>query len=129
MTNANPGRGLKKLALWQLLITFVGVGACWAGTDAARAASFATGAALMLANAAALAWAWWRVVTQKRIAWTALIIVIKYAVLLSTIFYLTRQSWFHVTLAGLGIASFLLAALLWAVTNSEDLKERRDALG
>lgn len=69
----------------------------------------------MLGNMAGLAWLWWRVFTQKTIAWTVLIIVIKYAVLLSSIFYMAKAEWFSVTLAGLGIASFLIAVLIWAV--------------
>jgi hypothetical protein len=78
-------------------------------------ASFAVGVALVLGNLLVLAWAWWRLFEQKTIAWTLLIIVIKYAVLLGSIIILARMAWFRVLGAGLGVSSFVIAALVWAV--------------
>jgi hypothetical protein len=77
-------------------------------------ASTAAGALIMTANSAGLTWAWWRILAKKPIALTLLIIVIKYAVLLSSIYYLARAPWFNAMGAGLGIASFMFAALLFA---------------
>jgi hypothetical protein len=74
-------------------------------------ASFLMGSALMVVNVLLLAWTWWRILTQKRIAWTLLVIVIKYAVLLGTIYYFTRAGWFNSLGFGLGIVSFVVAAL------------------
>jgi hypothetical protein len=77
-------------------------------------ASTAAGAVIMTVNSAGITWAWWRILDKKPIALTLLIIVIKYAVLLSSIYYLARAPWFNVMGAGLGIASFMFAALLFA---------------
>ena len=78
-------------------------------------ASSAIGAALMLANSLLHGWTWHRILEKKSIAWTLLIIVIKYAVLLGSIFLALQTNWFKVLGAGLGIASFTLAALTFAV--------------
>lgn len=78
-------------------------------------ASTAVGAVLMLANMVLLAWMWHRLMNQKSIALTAGVIVIKYALLLGSIFYLTRTPWFSPFGAGLGIISFLVAAVIFAV--------------
>lgn len=114
-----PLRNLSRLAFIQLLFAVLGSGVVGYLWGFHQGASFAIGAALMLGNMIGIGWAWWRVITQKTIAWTVLIIVIKYAVLLSSIFYLGREPWFNVALAGAGITSFLLAALVWAVTSKE----------
>lgn len=108
---STPIQSLKVLALLQLasglfftsLITFF-----W---GVQLGASFALGSGLMLANVLLLAWTWWRILTQKRIAWTLLVIVIKYAVLLGAIFYFARSGWFNSVGVGLGIVSFVVAAL------------------
>jgi len=87
-------------------------------------ASFMVGASLMLANLVAIAWSSWRVLTKKPIASTVLIIVIKYALLLGSVFYFARQDWFRSLGAGFGIASFILAimgsAILTGNENEED---------
>ncbi|NJL24461.1 MAG: hypothetical protein HC902_04370 [Calothrix sp. SM1_5_4] len=51
----------------------------------------------------------------KTIAWTALILVSKYAVLLGSIYMLSVTDWFSALGAGLGISSFLIPVLLLAV--------------
>lgn len=79
-------------------------------------ASFAVGSGLMMANFALLAWIWGRLIAKKSIAWTTVIIVIKYTVLLGAIFFLTQVAWFHVVSAGFGMVSFVLAALIYVAT-------------
>ncbi|MBX3020489.1 MAG: hypothetical protein KF799_02330 [Bdellovibrionales bacterium] len=114
-----PVRSLSRLAVAQMLVGALGTLLIGLFAGLHQGASFGAGAALMLGNMVALAWGWWRVITQKTIAWTVLIIVIKYAVLLSTIYFLARAPWFNVALAGFGVTSFVLAALLWAITSKE----------
>lgn len=75
-------------------------------------ASFGLGAVLMLGNLVLLAWIWSRLLAKKSIAWTVVIIVIKYTVLLSAIFFLSRETWFHVLGCGLGMVTFVMASLL-----------------
>jgi hypothetical protein len=110
-----PITGTKGLALSQLVVLALGSGAFAAFGNSSLAASFAVGAALMLTNVVAIAWVSWRQLEQKSIAWTMMIIVSKYAVLLGSIFFLARTSWFSPIGAGLGIASFLIAALVFAI--------------
>lgn len=68
----------------------------------------------MLINLAGISWAWWRILEKKPVAWTVMLIVIKYAVLLSSIYFLAHAPWFNAMGAGLGIASFLIAILIFA---------------
>jgi hypothetical protein len=82
-------------------------------------ASFAVGALLMLTNMLLIAWTLWRLLMKKSIAWTSLIIVIKYAVLFGSIVLVARASWFSSLGAGLGITSFLIAALLAAIVSQQ----------
>ncbi len=114
---------LKSMAVYQLaIIVIVTAGLVIAGR-AQLAASFAVGAGLMLGNLGALAWSSWRSVAKKPVASTVLIIVIKYAILLGSVFYFSRMDWFSAFGAGLGIASFILAILGSAIAtqNTESL--------
>lgn len=110
----------RRLGLIQLGVSTFGslVFGFWLGFE--QGASFGAGAYLMFGNLLGLAWAWWRVIAQKTVALTVLIIVIKYAVLLSAIFYLARSPGFSVTFAGLGITSLLVSALIWALTTKNE---------
>lgn len=74
-------------------------------------ASFAVGGLMMLVNFVLLAWIWDRLLTKKSIAWTVVVIVIKYTVLLGSILILIQAPWFHVLGCGLGLATFIMTAL------------------
>lgn len=117
MTNLTQPQNLtlSQLAWIQLL---VGAGFALAGgwlSDLQLGASIAFGAGLMLFNLIVLGWSWQRLIAKKSIAWTVGIIVIKYAVLLGSIVYLSRLEWFRPLGAGLGISSFVFAVLVLAV--------------
>lgn len=62
-----------------------------------------------------IGWTIHRMLEKKSIAWTVSIIVIKYAVLLGSIYILTSKSWFLALGYGIGLASFVMAALVFAV--------------
>jgi hypothetical protein len=102
---------LRHMAIIQAVIVLVVGGLLWLSGRPQLAASFAVGASLMLGNLMALAWSTWRVLAKKPVASTVLIIVIKYALLLGSVFYFARMPWFSSAGAGLGIASFMLAIL------------------
>lgn len=102
---------LKYMAIFQGAIVLLVGGGMWFSGRPQLAASFAVGAGLMLGNLMALAWSTWRVLAKKPVASTVLIIVIKYALLLGSVFYFARMPWFSSAGAGLGIASFMLAIL------------------
>ncbi len=74
-------------------------------------------------NVVLLGWSWARLLQKKSIAWTVMIIVIKYAVLLGSIYILAQESWFMPLGVALGIGSFVMAALLFG------LFDRRKVLG
>lgn len=117
-------QNLKLLALAQLLVgAFFSLVLGFFGS-LQLGASFAMGAGLMLLNVGLLAWVWWRILTQKTIAWTLIVIVIKYAVVLGTIYDLARREWFNPVGAGLGIASFIIAALVTALLLEQKEKEK-----
>jgi hypothetical protein len=90
-------------------------------------ASFAVGAALMLVILTFLAVTVWLTVAKKSIAWSTLVIVIKYPVLLGSIVLLMRSDWFRSDGAALGISSFVVSALAWAVL--EQMNERENFRG
>lgn len=79
-----------------------------------QGASFAVGMLIMFANLLLLAWVWSRVLAKKPFAMTTAIIVVKYTVLLIAVIFLTRETWFHVLGAGLGMAAFIASALIQA---------------
>jgi len=106
---------LKNLALIQLFTgAALALGAALFGRPQ-LGASIGFGAGLMLFNVILLGWSWRRLIEKKSIAWTVGIIVIKYAVLLGSIVYLARLEWFSPLGAGIGIGSFVFAALLFAI--------------
>jgi len=80
-------------------------------------ASIAIGAALMLFTVLLFACSWQRIFAKKSIAWTVLLIVFKYAFILDSIFLLMQTNWFSPLGAGLGVASFTIAALVFAVVD------------
>jgi hypothetical protein len=96
-----------------MLIAVFGAAGTWLG-GVQLGASIAVGGVLMLINLVLLAWSWLRLMEKKSIAWTVLIIVIKYAVLLASVFYFIRLDWFVPIGAGFGISSFVVAALIMA---------------
>ena len=100
-----------------LLILHVAIGLIFTGLlswlqNLQLGASFAVGSALMLSNLIFLAWSTYRTIAKKSIAWTTVIIVIKYAVLLGSLIICVRSPWFDLFGAGLGFASFLISVLL-----------------
>ncbi len=111
------------MALFQIGIVLIASTGLWWIGKSQLAASFAVGAGLMLANLLALAWTSWRMFTKKPVALTVGVIVIKYALLLGSVFYFARSSWFDSIGAGLGIGSFVLAILGSAVVSKSEEEE------
>ena len=61
-----------------------------------------------------MAWSVWRLLNQKTIALTITVIVIKYAVLLASLYYLAQCDWLQPLGVVMGVFSFTLAALIYA---------------
>lgn len=111
---------LKNLLAMQFLLGAVLTAAVYSGFGSQLGASFAIGAVIMLGNLLMLAWMWSRILEQKSIARTVVIIVVKYTVLLGAIFILTHKTWFHVLGAGLGMATFIMTALFHVALMSRE---------
>lgn len=111
---------LRNLLAFQTFFSLVCMGLVTLFWDIQLGASFGLGSLLMLVNLVFLSWVWNRLIDKKAIAWTALLIVIKYTVLLGAIFFLTQKAWFHVLSAGLGMVTFIGTCLAQiAFTNRE----------
>ena len=85
-----PLRQIRWLLAYQVAVGAAGTMIFGLSAGRERAASFAAGATLALFGVGLLAWAGWRVFAQKSVARTVAIIISKYAILLTSIFYLTR---------------------------------------
>jgi len=114
-----PTLSLRALALIQFLVGVLAAGLGLAFGGFSLGASIALGAGLMLFDVVVLGWSWKRLIAKKSIALTVGIIVIKYAILLGSIYYLAREDWFSALGVGLGIASFMGAALILAILSRE----------
>jgi hypothetical protein len=105
---------VKHLILIQLFLTLgLALGGWW-WRSAAMGASIAVGGGLMLINLSMASWIWARSFDKKSIAWTSMIIVIKYAVLLASVVIVARLDWFSPLGTGLGVVSFTFTALIVA---------------
>lgn len=103
---------LKSLVLVQSALATALTMAVAAALGPQQGASYGLGSLLMLTNLLLLAWIWSRYLAKKSIAWTVVIIVGKYTVLLSAIFLLSQRAWFHVLSSGLGMVTFVTACLV-----------------
>lgn len=111
MKTATPALNFRTLVVTQIAINACLAFGVWRLFGLQPGASFAVGGLLMLVNFALLAWIWDRLLTKKSIAWTVVVIVIKYTVLLGAILILIQAPWFHVLSCGLGLATFIMTAL------------------
>lgn len=105
---------LKTVVLVQSAVAAVLTGLVALIWDLRLGASFGVGMVMMWANLLLLVWVWARILAKKSFALTSAIIVVKYSVLLGAIFFLTREAWFSVLGAGLGMAAFIMSALIQA---------------
>lgn len=119
---------IKQLGFLQLGIGMVlALVAGWIG-GIQLAASTVVGVFLMVLNVTVLGWSWQRLLEKKSIAWTVLVIVIKYAVLLGSIYILGKTQWFSVLGAGIGVASLVLAALVFAAIDDRKVSGKFGSL-
>ena len=106
---------VKHLLLIQILLTSGLSLAGWWLRSGAFGASVAVGGGLMTLNLFLASWIWTRSLDKKSIAWTSVIIVIKYAVLLASVVIVARFDWFNPLGTGLGVVSFTFTALIVAL--------------
>lgn len=106
---------LKLLVLTQVFLTLLFSAGGYLLGGQYLAASIGLGGGVMVLNLGVVAWVWRGNFDKKSIAWTSLVIVIKYAVLLASMMLLLQTEWFLPLGAGLGVASFALTALIFAL--------------
>lgn len=115
---------MKLIVISQALITILGslLIAHFAATP--QAFSYAAGSGTILLSFILLAWGWGLIFSKKMIALAMGIIVFKYAILGIIIYTLVHLHWFAPLWFAMGIASFALSALIYAIR--EGLKEGND---
>ncbi len=106
---------MKPLLLFQAILA--AFGSLLVDYIAARqqAYSFFIGSLVILGSVFLLGWAWSLIFKKKLVALATGIIVIKYAILGIIIFELAKQPWFKPLWFSLGIASFTLTAIFYAL--------------
>jgi hypothetical protein len=116
-------QSLKQFMIVHVLVTLLLAGGFALYGNARLSASVAAGSGLLLFSVASLAWVWWRVLNQKTVAWTTLIIVIKYAVLLASLYFFTRTDGLDVIGLGIGVGCFMISALIWALLEQRNARK------
>jgi len=86
-----------------------------------EAFSYAAGSGLIFLSFVLLAWGWGLIFSKKMIALAIGIIVFKYAILGIIIYTLVHLQWFAPLWFAIGVSSFALSALIYAIR--EGLKE------
>ena len=115
---------MNKILLPQAVITVLGTLLLLNFYAKPHAFSFLAGSGLILLSFFLLGIGWGLIFQKKLIALAVAIIVFKYAILGIIIFTLVKLPWFTPLWFALGVASFILSALVWAV--SEGLREGKE---
>lgn len=109
---------MKNVLIYQMILTVVG-GLLLAFFYAPQQAlSFAVGSFIILTSFSFFGLGFGMIFQKKLIALAVLIIVFKYAILGIIIYTLVRLSWFDPLWFALGVASFMISALGYALKES-----------
>jgi hypothetical protein len=114
---------MKKMSLFQLVLTLGGSALLWWLKDQYDALSFLVGGCVILFSFISWGLGMSFIFQKKFIALSICIIVFKYAILGVIIYWLVRQGWLHTLWFALGVASFTITALFYAIF--EALKEEK----
>ncbi|MFS4458936.1 hypothetical protein [Bdellovibrio sp. HCB2-146] len=115
---------MKLIIIFQALFTILGSLLLAHFAALPQALSYAAGSGLIFLTFVLLAWGWSLIFSKKMIALAIGIIVFKYAILGIIIYTLVKLSWFTPLWFALGVASFAISALIYAIR--EGLKEGND---
>ncbi|WII73010.1 hypothetical protein QJS83_03880 [Bdellovibrio sp. 22V] len=115
---------MKSILITQIFV--IALGGLLLGLFAAppQAYSYMAGSGTIFLSFLLLAWGWGLIFQKKLVALSIGIIVFKYAILGIIIFKLTALPWFDTLWFAIGVASFILAAFVYAV--KESLREGKD---
>jgi hypothetical protein len=106
---------MKHILIFQAFLALVGPLLVSYFVAQQQAYSFFVGSLVILVSVFLLGWAWSLIFKKKLVALAAVIIVIKYAILGIIIFELAKQAWFRPLWFSLGVASFTLTAIFYAL--------------
>jgi hypothetical protein len=107
---------MKRVLLFQGLLLAIGaVALYWCGPQQA-AASYILGGFIVGGNFILLGSAWKMIFNKKQVALSVLIIVFKYAILGVIIYVLVNQKWLSPFWFAAGIASMMMASLVYGLT-------------
>lgn len=107
---------MKRVLIFQLLLTILGTLGVLAYGAQHEALSFAVGGLIVMGNFILLGLGWNMVFSKKLVALSVLIIVFKYAILGVIIYVVVKQNWLlPIWFAG-GIASMAIASLIYGLT-------------
>ncbi|HWU43917.1 MAG TPA: hypothetical protein VN132_10785 [Bdellovibrio sp.] len=122
---------MKKILIFQGLITILGAILLTVYTASPQAKSFLVGSGLIWFSFLLLGTGWGLIFQKKLIALAVAIIVFKYAILGIIIFTIVKLPWFDPLWFAIGIASFVVSAGYFAITEfkKEEFKEgNRDVI-
>lgn len=114
---------MKNVLIYQALVTAVLGGLLLIFSAAQHSYSFVAGATIILISVLLLGISWKLIFQKKLIALAVMIIVFKYAILGIIIFKLMKLPWFEPLWFALGVSSFILSALAYAI--QEALSEEK----
>lgn len=106
---------MKRVLLFQILITLLGSLLLWAFSRPDLIASYAVGSALVAGNFLLLGTLINFIFKKKLIALMVLVIVFKYAILGIIIYLLVKQSWLVPLWFAAGVSSMMMGSVLYAV--------------
>ncbi|MFP5518604.1 MAG: hypothetical protein ACLGGX_01770 [Bdellovibrionia bacterium] len=109
---------MKTIIKFQIITTLLGAGALWAYGLNEGALAFIYGSILMLINIALLAFAWGQIFKKKYIALSALVIVSKYAILGTILYYFVKTLEVDLLWFSMGVSSPILPAIVYAIKES-----------
>lgn len=111
---------MKKIILIQVLVTIGLATATLPFIAAHQWLSLLLGVGTILLNFLLLAWGWSLIFKKKLIALAVGIIVFKYAILGIIIYRIVNEPWFQPLWFSLGIASFVISALIYSLSEGKE---------
>lgn len=109
---------MKKVLFFQALISVLGASLLAIFAAPFQTISFLVGSGLILLSFFLLGTGWALIFQKKLIALAVGIIVFKYAILGIIIFTIVKRPWFDPMRFAMGVASFVLSAIYYAVIQS-----------
>lgn len=119
---------MKIIILTQLLVLILGSLVVSFYTGAEETRGYAIGAGLILINFVVMGISWGQIFKKKYIALSILAIVSKYAILAAILYYLVKHLRVSLLWFSLGIGSFVMSAVIYALIMAFKNEEEKDGI-